>query len=77
MDCFFCKGSLRESTTNHVVNLENGVIIIKKVPCTECSQCGSAWYDDAVAMRLEQIVDAIKSTALTEIAVVNYTDKVA
>ncbi|MDR2571778.1 MAG: type II toxin-antitoxin system MqsA family antitoxin [Oscillospiraceae bacterium] len=77
MNCFFCKGSLKDSTTNHVVNLDDGVIVVKNVPCTECAQCGESWYDDAVAMRLEQIVAALKSTALTEIAVVKYTDKVA
>jgi YgiT-type zinc finger domain-containing protein len=77
MDCFFCKGSLKEGTTNHVVNLEDGVIVIKNAPCTECAQCGETWYDDSVAMRLEQIVTALKSTILPEIAVVRYTDKVA
>ena len=77
MNCFFCKGTIKESITNHVVNLESGVIIIKNVPCMECVQCGEAWYDDAVAMRLEQIVAALRSTALTEVAIVRYTDKVA
>ena len=76
MNCFVCKGDMEDSTTNHVVNLKNCVIIIKNVPCTQCTQCGEAYYDDDVMMKLEAIVKDMKK-AVTEVAIVNYSDKVA
>jgi hypothetical protein len=42
-----------------------------------CTQCGEVWIDGVVAKQLEQIIDAVTATAITEIAVVSYTDKVA
>ena len=75
MNCFFCKGDIKEGITNHVVNLKNCVIIVKNVPCTECSQCGETYYDDDVMEQLEIIVNDMRK-AVTEIAIVNYLDKV-
>jgi YgiT-type zinc finger domain len=76
MTCFFCKGSMKESTTTHVVTLDNCIVIVKNVPCIECEQCGESVYSDLVATKLEAIVKAC-AAALTEIAVINYSDKVA
>ena len=75
MKCFFCKGNMNKSETNHVVNMRNCIIIIKNVPCDECTQCGETYYDDAVMEKLEIIVKDM-SNASTEIAVINYSDKV-
>jgi len=72
MSCFYCKGTLKDSITTHVVKLSNCVIIIKNVPCTECVQCGEAFYDNDVALHIEKITKDMK-TGITEIAVVNYT----
>jgi YgiT-type zinc finger domain-containing protein len=76
MMCFFCKGDIQENVTNHVINNDNCVIIIKKVPCTECSQCGQAFYDDDVMSQLETMVNDMRK-AVAEITVVSYVDKVA
>ena len=76
MRCFFCKGELENSTTSHVVTLDNCIIIVKNVPCTQCTQCGETFFDDDVADKLERIVKELRN-AITEIAVVNYSDKVA
>ena len=72
MNCFYCKGTLKDSITTHVVKLKACVIIIKNVPCTECVQCGAAFYDNDVALQLERIVKEMK-TAITEVAIVNYS----
>ena len=53
------------------------IVIVKNVPCLECSQCGETVFTDEVAKRLDDIVKAV-SSFMTEIAVVEYTtDKVA
>ncbi len=74
--CFFCKGSFKDSFTNHVVNLKNCIIIIKNVPCVECTQCGNTFYSDEVAEQLEKILKPINA-GMTEITVINYADRVA
>ena len=76
MNCFLCKGHMKDGFTTHTVNLENCIILIKNVPCNECEQCGETYYDDVVATRLEKIVDCLREFP-SEIAVVNYSDKVA
>ncbi|MCL2109185.1 MAG: type II toxin-antitoxin system MqsA family antitoxin [Oscillospiraceae bacterium] len=77
MNCFYCKGSLENSVTNHVVNLENRrIIIVRDVPCEKCSQCGESYYDDDVMSRLEIIVNNLRA-ALTEVAIIDYADKPA
>ena len=76
MTCFFCKGTLADDFTNHFADLGSSMIIIKKVPCQKCDQCGEVVYSGVTVRRLEQIVKALKSS-LTEIAVVNYSEKVA
>ena len=75
MICFFCKGNMNESVTTHVVNLKNCIVIVKNAPCYECEQCGEAVYNNEVALHLEKIVKSA-ATAITEIAVLNYTDKI-
>jgi len=67
---------MTESTTTHVVDLGARLIIVRNVPCLKCEQCGEIAYIGTVAKQLEGIVEMLQ-TAMTEIAVVNYADKVA
>ncbi len=70
--CMFCKGGKEiNSTTTHVVNYKNCVIVIKNVPCIECDQCGEKYYSDEVAEKLESIVNMAKKL-MQEVAVIDY-----
>ena len=70
--CMFCKNkTFIESTTTHVVNYQNCIIIIRNVPCLECDQCGEKYYTDEVAEKLERIVNSTKQL-MQEISVVDY-----
>ncbi len=69
--CFYCKGDMRPATTTHVVNYNGCLIVIKNVPCEECSQCGEVEYSDEVMERLETIVDRAKQL-LQEVSVIDY-----
>ncbi len=70
--CMFCKNkTYTESTTTHVVNYQNSIIIIRNVPCLECDQCGEKYYTDEVAEKLERIVNSAKQL-MQEISVVDY-----
>ena len=76
MNCFFCKGDMAEGITTHVADFGNSVIIIRKVPCQKCEQCGEAVFTGTVVKQLEVMVENLKDS-LMEVAVVNYSDKVA
>ena len=77
MKCFFCKGDLFDGTTTHVVTLQNCIVIVKNVPCSKCKQCGETYFDDAVAEKLERIVEAVKHSIMSEVAIVEYSQNVA
>ncbi len=70
--CMFCKNkTYTESTTTHVVNYKNCIIIIRNVPCLECEQCGEKYYTDEVAEKIERIVETAKKL-MQEMSVVDY-----
>ena len=71
--CMFYKcNTYKESTTTHVVNYKNCIIVIKNVPCIEYEECESKFYSDDVAEMLEEMVNAAKKM-MQEIAVIYYT----
>ncbi len=70
--CKYCKSEhLIESTTTHVVDLKNHLIIIRNVPCMECDQCGEKFYSNSVAERLEEIVNEAKKF-MQEVSIIDY-----
>ena len=77
MTCFFCKGQTVETTTKFIVDLGNCVVIVKNVPARVCRQCGETTYSNDVAKRLEKIVDAVKCSIMSEVAIIEYTQSVA
>ena len=76
MKCLYCKGTMMHDTTSDFTDLKTCIVIIKNVPCHKCTQCGEIVFDFSVCERLEQIVDTLKDS-LTEIAVVQYSKKIA
>ena len=76
MSCFMCKGKVVDKLTSFMVDLGKCIIIIKNVPSQVCSQCGEVSYSDSVANQLEMISNAVMNSVNTEIAVINYSEKV-
>lgn len=75
MKCFLCKGDMFDGTATRVADFGKCVIIIRNVPCLKCEQCGETAYIGTVVKQIEKIIDSMKSV-LTEVAIVNYSDKV-
>lgn len=76
MKCFSCKGTMENKLTNFVADKGACIIIVKDVPSQVCSQCGEVSYSNEVAEQLDKIVNKVKD-AMTEIAVVHYSERVA
>lgn len=59
-----------------MVELDNCIIIIKNVPSLVCEQCGEVSYSNEVSKQLEKLVNAVRNS-ITEITIINYSEKVA
>ncbi len=55
--CPLCGGKKGAGKTTFTVDLGFGVVVVREVPATVCSQCGADWIDDAISEKLEKIVD--------------------
>ena len=75
--CFFCKnGTVEHSVTTYMVDLKTCIVIIKNVPCEECTQCGEKYFTDSVMEKLEAIVKKVRDFA-SEVFVTDYAKLVA
>ena len=77
MTCFFCKGHTVESKTKFIVDLGSCVVIVKNVPAQVCQQCGEASFDNETAKQLEKIVNTVRDSIMSEVAIVEYSWAVA
>ena len=59
--CPFCKGTKRPGTTTFTADLGFGVVVIRNVPASVCSQCGADWIDDPAAQRIERLVEEARA----------------
>ena len=71
-----CKGDLKSSTTTYMADYQGSYIIIKNVPCEQCTQCGEVYLNGVTLQKIEKILEQLK-TVLTEIAVVDYSQTAA
>ena len=55
--CPICGGTKSAGKTTFTTDLGHGIVVVRDVPATVCSQCGADWIDDAVASKLEAIVN--------------------
>jgi YgiT-type zinc finger domain-containing protein len=66
--CPLCGGKRKPGKTTFTVDLGFGVVVVRDVPATVCSQCGADWIADGVAAKLESIVeDARKRHHMVEV----------
>ncbi len=59
--CPACGGTMIDGKTTFTVDYGEGVVVVRNVPATVCSQCGSDWIDDETAAKLETIVNEAKT----------------
>ena len=55
--CPLCGCGKEAGKTSFTVDLGFGVVVVRDVPATVCSQCGADWIGDTIAEKLERIVD--------------------
>jgi len=66
--CPVCGGRKEAGKTIFSVDLGFGVVVVRDVPASVCSQCGADWIDDRIAADLEEIIsDARERQHLVEV----------
>lgn len=63
--CPLCGGTKKAGQTTFTVDLGFGVVVVRNVPATVCSQCGADWIQDPIAAKLEDIVNDARRKHLT------------
>lgn len=63
------------TTTTFTVEYKKSIIIIRNVPCFECTICGETTFSDEVSTKLEILVESAKKI-LQDISIIDY-EKVA
>ena len=62
--CPLCGGQKVPGTATFSADLGSGVVVVRDVQATICSQCGEEWIDDATARKLEGMVNDARSRGL-------------
>ena len=76
MKCLKCNGEMKQGSTTFTLDTGECCIVIRGVPCLKCDECGEIIYSAEVSDNIERIVKTAKQ-ALTEVAVVKYSQAVA
>lgn len=58
--CYACGGTLEKRETTFTADFGSGVVVVRNVPATACSQYGMEWIDDDAAAKIETIVKEAK-----------------
>jgi len=74
--CPLCKGSIVNGVSTFTVDLGFGVVVVRDVPATVCSQCGEEWLSDNTAEKLENIVETARQKHVT-VEVARWSEAVA
>ena len=62
--CPLCGGRKKPGQTTFTAELGFGVVVVRHVPATVCSQCGADWISDKVAGKIEALVHEAKTKRL-------------
>ena len=63
--CPLCGGHKAPGTTMFTADLGTGVVVVRHVSATVCTQCGEEWIDNETARKLENIVTDARAKGRT------------
>lgn len=58
--CPICDGIKKSRKTTFTSELGFGVVVIRNVPATVCTQCGADWISDETAAEIEHLIEDAK-----------------
>ncbi len=60
--CPVCGGRKIAGKTTYSVDLGFGIVVVRNVPATVCSQCGEEWIGADIASELERLVEEARQS---------------
>ncbi len=60
--CPVCGGRKIAGKTTYSVDLGFGIVVVRNVPATVCSQCGEEWIGADIARELERLVEEARQS---------------
>jgi len=76
MKCITCGAETYESTTTDITDINNCLLIIRNVPCNECTECNEILYTGNVVKQLEKMRKSAQQT-MNDISIIDYIKKSA
>lgn len=71
MKCIRCAHEAYKSTTTEAIELENGILVIRNIPCYKCEICNEIHFTGDVVKQLEQIISLAKQR-MEQLSVIDY-----
>ena len=66
--CPLCGGRKRPGKATFSADIGAGIVVVRHVKATICSQCGEEWLDSQTAQQLESVIsDARQKRMLVEV----------
>jgi len=60
MECYYCKGELKEGAVPYFVKRKGYQIVIDRVPAYICSQCGEYLFREKEVDLIQEIITALE-----------------
>lgn len=72
MKCMRCAHETYASITTEAIELGNGILVIRNIPCYKCEMCDEIHFTGDVVKRLEKIISEAKKR-MEQLAVIEYS----
>ncbi|EID84859.1 YgiT-type zinc finger domain-containing protein [Treponema sp. JC4] len=71
MKCIRCGNETYKSTTTEAIELGNGVLVIRNIPCYKCEVCDEIHFTGDVVKQLENII-ALAKKQMQQFSVIDF-----
>ncbi|MBE5854593.1 MAG: YgiT-type zinc finger protein [Lachnospiraceae bacterium] len=71
MTCIRCGHEVHESKTTEAIELKNGLLVIRNIPCYKCDACDEIQFTGEVQKKIEMIIQKAEEQ-MQEVAIVEY-----
>lgn len=59
MKCLYCQGAMARGTAPFHIDRKGYHLILDTIPAWVCSQCGEAYFEEAEAEAIQQVIRAV------------------
>ena len=71
MKCMKCGEEAYKSKTTEAIEMDFGLLVIRNIPCWKCDECDEIFYFGDVAMKIDEITEAVRQLA-QDITIIDY-----